>query len=145
MSDEEFKKTYSDIDMNKQEFIIKLLNELKDNLIIRRKDSAEEIVDLKKQIEDGAFNIDTGLSIKDEKLELKSEKERMNQLNQAIKEVTNLREELTSNKSANLKSPSGGMPPQPPAPSRGGSNGNYPVAPKNLRPNYMQQLARQSP
>ena len=73
----------------------------------------------------------------------KSEKERMNQLNQAIKEVTNLREESTSNKSANLKSPSGGMPPQPPAPSRGGSNGNYPVAPKNLRPNYMQQLAGQ--
>ena len=30
MSDEEFKKTYSDTtDMNKQEFIIKLLNELK--------------------------------------------------------------------------------------------------------------------
>ena len=96
MSDEEFKKTYSDIDMNKQEFIIKLLNELKDNLIIRRKDSAEEIADLEKQIKSGAFNIDTGLSIEDEKLELKTEKERMNHLNQAMQEIDQIKEGLAT-------------------------------------------------
>ena len=96
MSDEEFKEEYSDIDMNKQEFIIKLLNELKDNLIIRRKDSAEEIADLEKQIKSGAFNIDTGLSIEDEKLELKTEKERMTHLNQAMQEIDQIKEGLAT-------------------------------------------------
>ena len=107
MSDEEFKEEYSGTDMSRQDFIIKLLNELKDNLIIRRKDSAEEIADLEKQIKSGAFNIDTGLSIEDEKLELKTEKERMTQLNQAMEEIDQIKEGLAlmTNKKSEKSAP----------------------------------------
>ena len=119
MSDEEFKEKYNGTDMNRQDFIIKLLNELKDNLIIRKKDSAEEIADLKKQIESGGFTFDTGFSIEDEKLELKTEKERMTQLNQAMEEIDQIKEGLalmtnkTSEKSAPATSVNQGPMPIP--------------------------------